>query len=168
MLADLTTEGSPVYRPTSESLALALLGLQPVLEANIVDVADTTTAFADREQGVVNGIAAIPAKSAERRIIFFYDRRRIIHHRSFLFLVSIRCFSLFLLLLFFNFFRSNIVDILLCLGAITTLVLWGSLLDVNLVPFSLFLGGFSCLSIIIFLLLLVFSILLLSIVISTI
>ena len=47
LLTYLATKSSPVDGPTSESPVLVLLRLQPVLQAYVVDVADTTATFAD-------------------------------------------------------------------------------------------------------------------------
>ena len=56
LLADFAAERAPVDCPAREAAILALLRLEPVLEADIVDVADASTAFADREQWVLNYI----------------------------------------------------------------------------------------------------------------
>lgn len=47
LLTYLATKCSPVDGPASECPVLVLLRLQPVLEADIVDVADSTATFAD-------------------------------------------------------------------------------------------------------------------------
>ena len=56
LLTDFTAECAPVDCPACEAAILTLLGLKPVLEADVVDVADAATALADREQRVLNYI----------------------------------------------------------------------------------------------------------------
>ena len=47
LVADLAPESPPVYGLAHTCLALALLRFQPVLEADVMDKPDTSTAFAN-------------------------------------------------------------------------------------------------------------------------
>jgi len=70
-VADLAAEAAPVDGPARESTLLCHLRLQPVLEARVVNVAHTATAFADGQEWVLNLVATVPAKAAEHFLIIF-------------------------------------------------------------------------------------------------
>ena len=56
LLADFAAERAPVDCPAREAAILTLLGLEPVLQADVVDIADASAALADGEQWVLNYI----------------------------------------------------------------------------------------------------------------
>ena len=56
LLADFAAERAPVDCPAREATILTLLRLEPVFEADVVDVADASTALADGEQWVLKYI----------------------------------------------------------------------------------------------------------------
>lgn len=81
MVTDLAPETLPVNGPACERTLLCHLGLQPALQAGVVDVFYATTAFADREKRVHDRARSVPAKATED-LVFFLNNR----HGSWLFL----------------------------------------------------------------------------------
>ena len=71
LVTDFASKGPPIDGLARMCPILALLRLQPVLEADVVDVADTSTALANGEERVLNDVVAVPAESAEGFFIFF-------------------------------------------------------------------------------------------------
>ena len=69
LMANFTTERAPVDSPARECSILALLRLEPVLEAYVVDVADASTALANGEQRVLQHVIAVPAEATESFVI---------------------------------------------------------------------------------------------------
>ena len=121
-MTDFTTECAPVDRPTRESAILALLSLQPVFEADIVDIADTATAFADGEKWILDYVGTVPAETTESVIVI----RAIVVNWCcwsglyfFLLLLFLGLFlDLLLLLLFRLFFRLRICRLFFGFGGV--------------------------------------------------
>ena len=74
VVADLTAKRSPVDCMAREGATFAHLGLQPVLEAGVVDETHAATALAHRHQRIVEYVGAIPTETTENIVVLLsYD-----------------------------------------------------------------------------------------------
>ena len=69
LLTNFAAKSAPVDSPTRECAVLALFSLEPVLEADIVDIAHATTTFADREKRILDHVVTVPTEATERIVI---------------------------------------------------------------------------------------------------
>ena len=68
-MANLAAKGSPVDSPAGKGAILALLRLEPVLEASVMDIANATAALADRQEWILNHVRAVPTEPTKRIIV---------------------------------------------------------------------------------------------------